>query len=88
MRNGERTLDPCLSSLVAQDYPPDRHEILVVDNASTDRTGEIIDGYPVRHLREGRRGVSKARNQGIEEARGEIIAFIEERHLRLIAVVQ
>ncbi len=77
MRNGDRTLDPCLSSLVAQDYPPDRHEILVVDNASTDRTGEIIDRYPVRHLREQRRGVSNARNQGIEEARGEIIAFID-----------
>jgi cellulose synthase/poly-beta-1,6-N-acetylglucosamine synthase-like glycosyltransferase len=77
VRNGERTLDPCLSSVVAQDYPPDRHEILVVDNASTDRTSEIIDAYPVRHLREQHRGVSNARNRGIEEARGEIVAFID-----------
>jgi glycosyltransferase involved in cell wall biosynthesis len=77
VRNGERTLDPCLRSLIAQDYPPDRHEILVVDNASADRTPEIIDRYPVRRLDEPRRGVSNARNRGIEEARGEIVAFID-----------
>jgi cellulose synthase/poly-beta-1,6-N-acetylglucosamine synthase-like glycosyltransferase len=53
------------------------HEILVVDNASTDRTPEIIDTYPVRHLHQPRRGVSHARNRGIEESRGEIVAFID-----------
>jgi glycosyltransferase involved in cell wall biosynthesis len=77
VRNGGRTLDPCLRSLIAQDYPADRHEILVVDNASTDRTPEIIDRFPVRHLREQRRGASSARNRGIDEARGEIVAFID-----------
>jgi glycosyltransferase involved in cell wall biosynthesis len=77
VRNGERTLDACLRSLVDQDYPPDRHEILVVDNGSTDRTPEIIGSYPVRRLYEPKRGVSNARNRGIEEARGEIVAFID-----------
>jgi glycosyltransferase involved in cell wall biosynthesis len=77
VRNGERSLDSCLGSLAAQDYPPDRHEILVVDNGSTDRTPEIIDSYPVRHLHEPRRGVSHARNRGIEAARGEIVAFLD-----------
>jgi glycosyltransferase involved in cell wall biosynthesis len=77
VRNGERTLDACLRSLVDQDYPPDRHEILVVDNGSTDRTAEIIGSYPVRRLYEPKRGVSNARNRGIEEARGEIVAFID-----------
>jgi cellulose synthase/poly-beta-1,6-N-acetylglucosamine synthase-like glycosyltransferase len=77
VRNGERTLDPCLRSLVAQDYPPERHEILVVENASTDGTAHIIDRYPVRHLHEQHRGVSNARNRGIAEARGEIVAFID-----------
>jgi glycosyltransferase involved in cell wall biosynthesis len=77
VRNGERSLDACLGSLVAQDYPSDRHEILVVDNGSTDRTAEIIGSHPVRHLREPQRGVSYARNRGIEEARGEIVAFLD-----------
>jgi glycosyltransferase involved in cell wall biosynthesis len=77
VRNGARSLDACLSSLVAQDYPADRHEILVVDNGSTDRTPAIIDSYPVRRLNEPRRGVSHARNRGIDEARGEIVAFLD-----------
>jgi glycosyltransferase involved in cell wall biosynthesis len=77
VRNGERSLATCLGSLVAQDYPADRHEILVVDNGSTDRTPAIIDAHPVRHLHEPRRGVSHARNRGIEESRGEIIAFLD-----------
>ena len=77
VRNGERSLDACLGSLAGQDYPAGRHEILVVDNGSTDRTPEIIDSYPVRHLQEPQRGVSHARNRGIEEAQGEIVAFLD-----------
>ena len=77
VRNGERTLAPCLDSLLAQDYPRERHEILVVDNASTDGSAEIIDRYPVRRLQEPRRGVSNARNRGIDEGTGEIVAFID-----------
>jgi glycosyltransferase involved in cell wall biosynthesis len=77
VRNGERTLDACLRSLVAQEYPADRHEILVVDNGSTDRTPEVIDSHPVRRILEPSRGVSNARNRGIREAQGEIVAFID-----------
>ena len=77
VRNGEATLPDALASLIALDYPPDRHEILVVDNDSSDHTAEIIRAHPVRYLHEPRRGVSNARNRGIAEARGELIAFID-----------
>ena len=77
VRNGERTIGDNLASIIRSDYPQDRHEVLVVDNASTDRTAEIIGRYPVRYVREERRGPSAARNRGIEESRGEVVAFID-----------
>ncbi|MGH2992330.1 MAG: glycosyltransferase [Solirubrobacterales bacterium] len=76
-RNAERTVGECLESLMRVDYHPERREILVVENGSTDRTGEIIRRYPVRCLFEPRRGVSAARNRGVEAARGEIVAFTD-----------
>lgn len=75
--NGERTLGDCLASLVRLGYPEERRELLIVDNGSTDRTAEIIAGYPVRHLREEERGRSQARNRGIRESSGEILAFTD-----------
>jgi glycosyltransferase involved in cell wall biosynthesis len=76
-RNAERTIGECLTSLVRAAYDSDRREILVVDNASTDRTAEIIRRHPVRYLFEPRRGPSAARNRGIGAASGEIVVFTD-----------
>ena len=75
--NGERTIGDCVTSLLRMDYPQERREILVVDNGSTDRTAEIVKSFPVRYLREERRGVSHARNRGIEASQGDILAFTD-----------
>ncbi|MDV2495079.1 MAG: glycosyltransferase [bacterium] len=75
--NEEETIGDCLVSLLKMDYPPEQREILVVDNGSTDRTAEIVKSFPVRYLREERRGRSYARNQGIEASKGEILAFTD-----------
>ena len=77
VRNGERTVGDCINSILAADYPPDRREVVVVDNASIDGTAEIIKRYPVRYVYEARLGRSAARNRGIQESRGEIVAFID-----------
>lgn len=77
VRNGEAMIGDCISSILACEYPPDRREVLVVDNASTDATAEVIARHPVRLLSEPRQGVSFARNRGIAESRGEILAFID-----------
>jgi glucosyl-dolichyl phosphate glucuronosyltransferase len=59
-------------------------EVLVVDNNSNDRTREVIEDYcrqypgHFRYLFEPRQGKSHALNRGIEEARGDIIAFIDD----------
>jgi cellulose synthase/poly-beta-1,6-N-acetylglucosamine synthase-like glycosyltransferase len=77
VRDGESTIADCLNAILATDYPPERREILVVDNGSSDGTAPLIQARPVRYLRERERGVSNARNRGIAESRGEILAFID-----------
>jgi cellulose synthase/poly-beta-1,6-N-acetylglucosamine synthase-like glycosyltransferase len=77
VRDGESTIADCLDAILATDYPPDRREILVVDNGSSDATAALIQARRVRYLREPRRGVSQARNLGIATSRGEILAFVD-----------
>lgn len=77
VRDGEFTIADCLEAILATDYPDARREILAIDNGSTDGTAALIQSRPVRYLREERRGVSNARNRGIAESRGEILAFVD-----------
>jgi glycosyltransferase involved in cell wall biosynthesis len=55
-------------------------DILVVDNAPSDeRTRELAAAHPgVRYVREARPGLNFARNRAVREARGEIIAFLDD----------
>lgn len=76
-RDAETELPECLASLVRVDYPPERHEVLVVDNASRDATAAVVKKYPVTLVSEPRIGVSWARNAGIAKARGEIVALTD-----------
>ena len=72
----------CLNTLLAQCYPD--YEIIVVDNApSTSETADLIeqtyrDVPQLRYVREDRQGLSFARNRGIQEARGEILAITDD----------
>jgi GT2 family glycosyltransferase len=75
--NGEATVGDCLTSLTRMDFPPKEREIVVVFQPSTDRTLEIVRHHPVRIVVEERRGVSYARNKGIEESCGKFIAFLD-----------
>lgn len=78
MRNEERYIAMCLDSIIANDYPTDRLEVLVIDGMSTDRSRLIVEAYTQRYpfirlLNNPRQIVSAALNIGIREARGEII---------------
>lgn len=74
--NAARTLGACLDSVYAQTCRI--HEVIVVDDGSTDRTADIAQSYPCTLIRsDGNRGVSAARNAGIAAATGEIVFFLD-----------
>lgn len=77
--NRARFIGPCLDSLLAQDYPAERYEIIVVDDGSTDDTESVVrERAEVRYLRQERTlGPGAARNRGIAEARGDIVIFTD-----------
>jgi cellulose synthase/poly-beta-1,6-N-acetylglucosamine synthase-like glycosyltransferase len=79
VRNAVATLRPCIESLLQLDYPSDRLQLLCVDNASTDATPRILAEYGERLtvVGEPRRGPAAARNRGLREARGEVVAFTD-----------
>jgi len=69
-----------LRCLVAQDYPADRLELLIIDNNSGDDTPQVVAEFarqPLapRYVLETRQGANHARNRAVAEARGEIIVF-------------
>src|SRR3954453_3181663 len=74
--NAERTMEACLASLEALDYPD--YEVIVVNDGSTDRTLEIAERFPFcRIISQPNKGLSVARNVGAEAASGEIVAYTD-----------
>lgn len=88
--NAQRTVGAAVSSVLSQTYRD--IELVVVDDGSTDTTAEIASahGAPVRVVRQENLGVAAARNRGIAEAAGELIAFCDsddiwfEQHLEAL----
>ena len=67
-----------VAALRAQNYPRERLQILVVDNGSTDRTFEILQGVPgILALRESKPGSYAARNLALTHADGEVVCFTD-----------
>lgn len=73
--NGAATLDECLGSLERLTYPD--YEVIVIDDGSVDATSEIAARYPARCIRVENGGLSRARNLGIAESTGDIVAFLD-----------
>lgn len=76
-------LDKALAGIELLDFDPDRFEILVVDNGSTDDTkvcaARHIGGRKaIRYVFEGQLGLSVARNTGWREAKGRYIAYLDD----------
>jgi glycosyltransferase involved in cell wall biosynthesis len=75
--NGELYLADALDSILAQTYRP--VEIIVVDDGSTDETSTVIRRYGerIRSIYQDNAGPAKARNKGIRESSGDLVAFLD-----------
>lgn len=82
--NAEKTLERCVNSVLAQTYTD--FEIILVDDGSTDKSGQICDeiqawceaeGIPCKVVHQKNGGVSCARNRGMELASGEFFVCID-----------
>jgi GT2 family glycosyltransferase len=73
-------LGAAIASVLGQTYP--HYELIVVDNASTDDTQAVVDGYlphpQITYIHEANLGLSTARNRGAAIAQGEILAYLDD----------
>jgi glycosyltransferase involved in cell wall biosynthesis len=82
--NGEAFIVEAIESVIAQTYP--HWELVVVDDGSTDATPQILDKYADRRIvtiRQDNAGEARARNVGLEHAKGPYIAFLDADDLYL-----
>lgn len=75
-------LAKCLDSLLAQDLPKNEYEIIVVNDGSTDNSGNIAQQYADKYanitlINQANQGLSGARNTGIKCAKGDYIQFVD-----------
>ncbi len=79
--NREQYLGAAIDSLLEQDFP-DEFEVIVVDNASTDRTREIVEARlsnpRLRYIYEPVTGLSVARNTGAITSKAPIVAYLDD----------
>jgi glycosyltransferase involved in cell wall biosynthesis len=80
--NAERFIQPCLDSILVQMEA--RHELIVVDDGSRDRTGELAERTRREHgasrisiIHQPNAGISGARNRALAAARGDYILFVD-----------
>jgi len=78
--NGEKTLSRCIHSILQQTYPA--WELIIVDDGSTDASGTVAEEAArkeqrIRVVHQPNGGVSRARNRGLEDAKGEYVRFVD-----------
>ena len=75
-------LSNCVNSIVNQNMAKSKYEVLLIDDGSTDKSGELCDEYSrrysfVKSFHKPNGGLSDARNYGLKHATGKYIAFID-----------
>ncbi len=80
--NVEQWLPQCVDSVLSQDYPNEKYEVILVDDGSTDMSGAICDEFSEKYnsvltIHKKNNGLLLARGSGIRESKGNYIIFID-----------
>ncbi len=75
--NEEENIGRCLSSILRSNYPKNKLEVIVIDDGSTDNTGEKAREAGVKVVRTKHIGKSRALNEGLRKAKGDVIIVID-----------
>lgn len=73
--NREQVLERAIKSVLDQSYQ--NIELIVIDDGSTDNTKDICSKFDLKYLYQKNKGVSSARNLGIQNSNGEFISFLD-----------
>ena len=82
--NRAALLEKALRSLFAQNAEASSFEIVVIDNNSADETPQVVESLkaespvPLRYFRESRQGNAYARNAGVDQAAGRVVAYMDD----------
>lgn len=82
--NRKDKLKKCLNSIFIQDYSKDKVEIVVVDDRQDDEVKEVVEAlskqnsFCVKYFSQNCKGPAKARNLGVKNSVGDIVAFIDD----------
>lgn len=79
--NGESYFRECVDSILSQSF--EGFEVILIDDESPDNCGTICDEYAEKHdnvrvIHQKNRGINRTRKRGVEEARGEWVAFVDD----------
>lgn len=79
--NGELYIEKCINSCLNQDIKLDTYEIIIINDGSTDQTNEILQNFKkysnVKIINQQNLGLGKSRNNGLNEAKGKYLWFID-----------
>lgn len=80
--NLQNLLSKCVDSIIDQSLSKSKYEVLLIDDGSTDRSGDLCDEYSrqysfIKSFHKPNGGLSDARNFGLKHATGKYIAFID-----------
>lgn len=82
--NRSAFLKDAIKSILSQDFPENRYEIIIIDNGSTDDTKTMVESFTttrtpkIRYFFEKRPGLHVGRHRGAKEARGDILVFADD----------
>jgi len=75
--NEEKNIGNCLDSIIKQNYPKDKLEIIIIDDDSNDKTVDIVKKYPVKILRNGYKHGEVGKMIGFKKAKGDFFMYLD-----------